>query len=66
MVKDNPVKLKFLSQPQDVSSKEVLNEVVVQAIYQWGSVAENVQIKLDISKEGSWTGTKAKKRIKKE
>lgn len=61
VVKDNPVELKFLSQPQDVASKEVLNEVVVQAIYQSGSVAENVQIKLDISKEGvSWAGTRAK------
>lgn len=65
-VKDNPVELKFLSQPQDVASKEVLNEVVVQAIYQSGSIAENLQIQLDINKEGvSWGGERVKNTNKK-
>ncbi len=61
VVKDNPVKLKFISQPQDVASKEVLNKVVVQAVYQSGSKAENLQIQLDINRDGvSWTGTRVK------
>jgi hypothetical protein len=61
VVKDNPMKLKFISQPQDVASKEVLNNVVVQAVYQSGSKAENLQIQLDISRDGvSWAGTRVK------
>lgn len=61
IVKDNPINLKFISQPQDVASKEVLNEVVVQAAYQSGTIAENVLIKLDINKDGvSWIGTREK------
>jgi len=61
VIKDNPVELKFINQPQDVASKEVLNEVIVQAVYQSGTKAENLQIPIDINKEGvRWAGTRVK------
>lgn len=61
IVKDNPVILKFINQPQDVASKEVLNKVIVQAVYQSGTKVENLQIQIDINKEGvRWAGTRVK------
>lgn len=58
-VKDNMIELKFISQPQDAASKEVLNEIAVQAVYQSGAAAKNVLITLAINKEGvRWKGTK--------
>lgn len=60
-IKDNPLELKFISQPQDVSSEEILNEVVVQAIYKSGIKAENLPIQIDVNKEGvSLSGTRLK------
>ena len=61
VIKNNPINLKFISQPQDVSSKEVLKEVLVQAIYQSGTIAPNVYVEININKEGvKWEGTRRK------
>lgn len=61
IVRENNVKLKFLNQPQDLASKEVLEKVMVQAIYQSGKKAGGLQILIENNKENvCFSGTKIK------
>lgn len=60
-IKSNKMKIKFLTHPQDVSSKEVLGEVLVQVTYQSGMKVANKQVRMEVNKENiSFGGTNIK------
>lgn len=60
-VKSNKMKIRFLTHPQDVSSKEVLGEVLVEVAYESGLKIVNEPVKIEVNKENvSLGGTDTK------
>jgi len=50
-IKLNEVKIQFLTQPQDVSSKELLDEILVRITYLSGQKAANKQVRIEVNKK---------------
>jgi len=50
-IRSNEIKIQFLTQPQDVSSKELLDEILVQITYSSGLKASNKQVRIEVNKE---------------
>ncbi len=60
-VKSNKMKVRFLTHPQDVSSNEVLGQVLVQVVYQSGIKIADEQVRIEVNKENvSLRGTNIK------